>query len=262
VKIIFINILFLLLFPANLFSQLMSEDQMNVVRTFCEAFRNNDMEQILDLIHYPIRRSYPLPPVNNREEMRERFDIIFDETLLNEIKNSSIERDWSATWRGIRLGIGRIYLDFDGKLISINYYSRLEREMKDNIISEIKNNLHESLRDFSQPVLYCETENYMIRIDSLNSNYRYRLALWSKINKEQSVIPDLILLNGRWRPDGSGGNHYFIFNDVFQYILYIEVMDTSNYGVFSIYRDTNNSYFENSETQQPLISEWILYIER
>lgn len=249
----------------TLFSQsILQIEYQDIVRPFWDAVVNNDKETILDLIQYPLRRHYPIPYINNRLEMNKRYDTIFDETLLNIIRNSSIETDWSSVgWRGIMLGNGMIWIDYDGKIIAINYQSQYETVLRNNIILELKNNLHESLIDFIEPILSCETENYKMRIDLLNGNYDYRLALWSK-EKEQSDKPDMVVLNGECIPDGSGGNHSFVFNDKLQYIISIIVLTADEcipYGYFLIYNEINNSWIDNIERHQPLIKEGIIKIE-
>ena len=239
----------------------MEVEYRDIIRPFLNAVVNNDRETIMDLIHYPLKRHYPIPSVNNKLEMDERFDTVFDETLLNLIKNSSIETDWSGVgWRGIMLGNGVLWVDYDGKIIAVNYQSPHEIALKDSIILELKNNLHESLKDFMSPILLCETENHKIRIDLLDSNDNYRLAIWSK-EKEQSDIPDMVLSNGVRIPDGSGGNHSFIFNGKSQYIIAIDILTAYEYGHFSIYDDVNNSWIENMEEHHPLIRERITKIE-
>jgi hypothetical protein len=257
-----LNILFIFTASTTLFSQSILEMKyQDIVRPFLDAVINNDKEAIIDLIHYPLRRHYPIPYINNKLEMNERYDTIFDETLLSIIKNSLIETDWSVVgWRGITLGNGIVWIDYNRKIIAINYQSPYEIALRNNIILELRNNLHESLVDFIQPILSCETENYKIRIDLLNSNGNYRLALWSK-EKKQSDIPDMVLSNGERISDGNGGNHAFVFNDESQYIVFIDVLTASEYGDFSIYNNVNNSWIENIERHHPLINERIIKIE-
>jgi len=257
-----ISIIFILAIPTTLFSQSVLEIQyQDIVMPFWNAVINNDRETIIDLIHYPLKRHYPMPYVDNKLEMNEIFDTIFDENLLNIIKSSSIETDWFGVgWRGIMLRNGIIWIDYDGKIIAINYQSPHEIAQRDAIILELKNNLHESLIDFMSPILLCETENYKMRIDLLNSNDNYRLAIWSK-EKEQSDMPDMVLSNGKRIFDGSGGNHSFIFNNKLQYIISIDVLTAHEYGRFLIYNDINNSWIENMEEHHSLIKEKVIKIE-
>ncbi len=72
-----------------------------------------------------------------------------------------------------------------------------------------KNKLHPSIASFKAPEYILETSKFRIRIDDLGGeNYRY--ASWS-IKQNMSDKPDLIITNGKWVQEGSGGNHYIEF---------------------------------------------------
>jgi hypothetical protein len=59
-----------------------------------------------------------------------------------------------------------------------------------------------------------------------NNNYRY--ASWS-IKQKMSEKPDLVITNGKWIPDGSGGNSYFDFKKGdYLYRCYIIVLGTND----------------------------------
>jgi hypothetical protein len=250
----------------NLFSQVVLEKRYQLlVEPFVEAVVNNDRKKITELIYYPLRRQYPIPPIHNKEEMIERYDQVFDEKLINIIKNSSVETDWQAIgWHGIGFMDGLILIDYDdGKICSINYQSLQEKGIRKNIILEIKNNLHESLREFKEPCLLCETETYILRIDLLdndNFNYIYRLVLWTK-GKNQKESPDMVLINGEITFSGSGENHYYIFeHNNYQYILYIDVM-SEKYGYFMIYRGIDKDWYDIPNRENIILEENINKIE-
>jgi len=133
-----INILFLFLISSILFSQsILEKKYQDIVKPFWNAVQNNDRKKIIDLIHYPLKRQYPIPQINNKLEMNERYEIVFDETLLNIIKNSSIETDWSDVgWQGIMLGNGKVWIDYNGKIIAVNYQSQQENVLRKNIITK------------------------------------------------------------------------------------------------------------------------------
>ena len=241
-RILVFSIFFLVIISAAF-----SDEKSNrvFVDTFLEAVRDRNTDKIADLIHYPLRRQYPLPDIYDREEMIKRFSQVFDASLMNIIENSSFENDWSAVgWRGIMLNNGLVWINYDGKISNINHRSLYETETRNNIIFEMKNNIYETLREFKDPVLFAETENHILRIDLLH-DHNYRLTLWPK-GKEQTEIPDLILLNGRVTFDGTMGNRHFIFyRSDEQYILYVTVYDI-NHGEFVIYR--GNTYWLEDET--------------
>ena len=55
-----------------------------------------------------------------------------------------------------------------------------------------------------------------------------RYVSWS-IDKSMKTKPDLVLNNGEWIQDGSGGNHYYKFkNGEFTYECWVVVMSEAN----------------------------------
>jgi len=249
----------------NVFSQTVLEKRYQLlVKPFVEAVVNNDREKIAELIHYPFSRRYPILPIYNKREMIERYDQIFDETLMNLIRNSSVETDWQAFgWHGIGFKDGLVLINYnDGKILHINYESSQEEKIRNDIILKIKNNLHESLKEFKEPFLLCETDTYSIRIDLLDEhNYIYRLALWHK-GKNPNEIPDMVLTDGKLVFSGSGGNHFCIFkHNNYQYILFIDVM-SKDYGYFMKYNGTDRDWYDREYSKNVELIENITRIER
>jgi hypothetical protein len=92
-------------------------------------------------------------------------------------------------------------------------------------------------------------------------NGNYRFVLWHK-GKEEYENPDLLLTNGEIKFDGSGGNHYYLFsNNNCQYILFIDIMNSSNYGTFLIYKGINRRLFERIDDPYILLEERINKID-
>jgi hypothetical protein len=259
-------------------SEKLNEIYQDFIRPVVEAFIRNDKDKIVNLIYYPLERQYPIPSINNKHEMVERFTQVFDENITNMIKDSSIANSWyddNWYWCGITSDIGSIsigYYSYDhggaiyGKIFRITCQSLQEKEMRNNIINEMKNNLHESLKDFDEPVLLCETDNYIIRIDWLHDyDYNCRLAVWNK-GKKQNESPDIVLTNGERIPDGSGGNHYFLFvRDNIQYIIYVDVMNDItgiSYGEFIIYNGMEMYWYDRGNEKNISVYEKITKIER
>ena len=212
---------------ANAFEYKFDKKTQAIVKRFITAVKNNDRITVAKLIQYPLGRPYPLPSINNEPEMIAKFSQVFDKQLIKEITDSSIKTDWSAVgWRGIVLNNGIIWFTYDGLVRAVNYQSPMEKKLKGAMIKKIKQQLHQSLRQFVLPVLVAETKQFKIRIDDLGKeNYRY--AAWS-VNKTPSTKPDLILANGKIIYEGSGGNHHYEFkNGKYTYSIQITVLGTA-----------------------------------
>jgi curved DNA-binding protein CbpA len=178
-------------------------------RLIVSAFKKQDRNAISALIYYPLNRKYPIPSINNEEELISRFDEVFDENLIQLIANSDLNKDWDRIGsRGVMLFNGLVWQD-SGKIIAINYQSVAEKAITKNIIENQKQSIHPSLRDYKQPILEWNTARFHIRIDDIGE-YKYRYSAW-RIGKKTSDEPDLILFNGKQVFEGSGGNHHYTF---------------------------------------------------
>ncbi len=184
----------------------------DVVIDFINCFKKNDRTKLAGLVAYPLKREYPLPAINNKEEFLQRYDEVFDAKLVDMIVSSTLDKDWDAVgWRGIMLNRGDLWLDYDGTLIGVNYQSPAEAKKRTLLIEADRKLLHKSLKKFSEPVCVLSTENHTIRIDDIGQG-KYRYTSWKKGNK-MSERPDLVILNGEVFPDGSGGNHHYVFKN-------------------------------------------------
>lgn len=201
-------ILTLNLFAA--FGQGITKEQPNVVSNFIDCIKNQKKEKLLAQIYFPFHREYPIPQIKNRQEFLKRYNEVFDDKLIKMIVNSNPATDWSAAgWRGIMLFRGDVWLDYNGKLISVPYQSKYEAKKKEELISLEKRKLHQSIKKFKRPICILETTKYRIRIDDLGKgNFRY--ASWP-LRSKMSDKPDIVIQNGEQKPEGSGGNCSYDF---------------------------------------------------
>jgi hypothetical protein len=192
--------------------QEMTKEQQKVVTDFIDCIKSQEKEKLISMISFPIDREYPIPSIRDGKEFLKRYNEIFDDTLTKMIVSSKPSTDWSAVgWRGIMLLDGEIWLDYDGRLIGVNYQSKYEENEKARLIKLEKSKIHQSIREFENPICILETTKYRIRIDDLGE-YNYRYASWP-LKSKMSDKPDIIIKNGEYKPDGSGGNHSFVFRN-------------------------------------------------
>jgi hypothetical protein len=204
----------------------LKKEQIQSIQKLINTFKTKDKTKIAGLINYPLRREYPLKDVKDKNDFVQRFDDIFDEEFLDHIANSKVN-DWSEVgWRGIMLDNGTVWIDEDGKIMTVNYQSPKEKQLLARAILDDKNQLPKSLQNFEKPRYLIFTKNYKIRIDQ-KSERVYRYAAW-KI-KNQKTDPDLVIENGVLEFQGSGGNHTISFeNDGYSYIVSINILGTAD----------------------------------
>ncbi|MCG3701925.1 hypothetical protein L5F41_07470 [Aliarcobacter butzleri] len=243
---IIFRILFLLIFSvlfAN--SNELKQSQTENIQKIIKAFQENNIEYISNnLVEYPLKRQYPIPSIKNQEELKKRFSEVFDDKLIEEIKNSKIE-DWSEMgWRGIMLNQGTLWLNFDEIIIAINYQSDFEKRLREDLIRKEKEQLDSSLKEFIEPTYKIKTKNFLIRIDKIDDS-KYRYSSW-KIGKSESSKPDLVLLNGEIEYSGTIGHQYFTFKNR-NYTYEIDIDATS----LEVMKDNKTILLEKGELLEP-----------
>jgi hypothetical protein len=190
--------------------QELKKEYQKFIQTFINNVKGDKKEAIANMVSYPLKRETPIPSIKNKTEFIKRYSEIFDAVLKEEITSSKPDKNWSeAGWRGIMLNKGNIWIDTDGKLIAINYHSKIEKDLKAKLVSSQQKAVHSSIAKFKSPVCVLETSKFKIRIDDMG-NDTYRYASWSAKQK-MSEKPDLIIQNGKFIADGTGGNHSYEF---------------------------------------------------
>jgi hypothetical protein len=198
-----------------------------LISDFISAFKQQNRKALSNRIAYPFKVEYPLPSIKNRQEFLNRFNEVFDDSLVNVIINSTPDNDWSGmAWRGCVLLNGLVWLNRDGKLIAVNYHTAVERKKWLSLVNQDRKLLHQSIKSFEHPVCLLETKKFRIRIDDMGDRH-FRYAAWS-LKNSMSHRPDLIIENGIYIADGTGGNHKFDFkNEDYVYSCYITVLSIS-----------------------------------
>ncbi|MHA4896498.1 hypothetical protein ACXZ1K_17230 [Pedobacter sp. PWIIR3] len=232
--------IFLFFFTTGLtFGQQLDVKYQKSVGDFIALVKSNQLQKLVTSVRFPLKREYPLPAVKNKVDFIKRYKELFDDQLIKMITKSDLKNDWSAVgWRGIMLRNGSVWLDYDGKLIGINYQSDAEKLRRTKLINADKLLLHASLKNFKNPILEMHTSKFKIRIDEMD-NGSYRYVSWP-VKGETSSKPDLILQNGKFKPEGSGGNHSFQFTSGdYRYECAVQVLgeEKSPEAALTIYKN-------------------------
>lgn len=144
------------------------------IRALVQAFTTADRQKIAASLAYPLRRPYPLPPIRSKAECLRRFDELFDEGLISEIRASSVEGgDWTRMGtKGILFKTGALWLDEGYRILAVNHETAASRARMQALIDAQKAGLPARLRDFERPELEFRTAGGLIRVDRKGEDYR------------------------------------------------------------------------------------------
>lgn len=147
------------------------------------SIAEGDKKTFAGLVEYPIRRDYPLRDIENKEQMIEKFDLIFDAKFRDTLRTMD-SNSWEAVgWRGYMLCDGMLW--GDGLVEIINYSSPHEQQLRQKIIKAEIAALHPSLRGPWEPIdrFLLDDSNYefaRIDMDTTPDGLGYRLTLFKK----------------------------------------------------------------------------------
>lgn len=190
----------------------LDKELVDSIKRLIHLFEVRDIEGISNKISYPLERYYPIPPIKDKKEFIRRFDEVFDKAFIDRIVNSEMSQWSEVGYRGTMFDSGDLWMgNSDGVITVVNYESNLENQMRKELISKEKNNLHESIQDFEYSFHKIKTESYLIRIDLLKSD-EYRFSYWETGEKESSK-PLLVLTCTGYEAHGSGGDYSLTFVD-------------------------------------------------
>ncbi len=195
-----------------------------IVTTFIDCIKLHKKTQLAAQVAYPISRQYPLPDIKDETEFIAQFDELFDAVITKKIVHSKPIKDWSEVGsRGIMLFGGDLWLDYKGRLIAVNYQSVQEQQKRHLLVENERSELYPSITGYKEPICLLETKQFRIRIDDMG-NRDFRYCSWAA-GKSMAEKPDLILKKGEFIPEGSGGNHSYVFqNGEYRYECSIIIM--------------------------------------
>mgnify|MGYP002144701867 CR=1 FL=1 len=141
----------LIMAPAYAEEPQLGAEYRPLVQKVIDAAKARDPQALARQMKYPFKQEYPIPVIKNPSEMVARFDEVFDDALLNSIASSRVGQDWQAMgWRGIMLGSGEVWLDFDGKVIGINHQTAQAAKRKAELVAKQKSDLYPGLREYQK----------------------------------------------------------------------------------------------------------------
>ena len=209
-RIILLPIL-LLIFPVA-FSQTGSSDNQ-LIQQFIENIRNDRIRSLAKMVEYPIKRPNPLPDIEDETDFILYYPLLFDEEFKRKIIEDGMTDPFQRNGQ-IGLLSGGIWLNEEGKIITINYNPDAETALKKQLEEEVYQIMHKSVEPAMANALVCECEGFLIRIDEMEvkEESQYRYVSWGE-DKTIAQKPDLILENGDMEFYGTMGGYGYTFRN-------------------------------------------------
>lgn len=234
-NLIFISFLFFNFLTISFAQNDLTKEHQQYINRVVELVKNDNVQQLADLVIYPIKRPYPIPNITNKREFILYYPTLFDEAFKAELLNPELIKDrtsYSEDYQRLSMLWNKLLMNKEGKITAIHNDSPVQKKLQANLEKEAKTLVHKSINTWESIGLLCKTERFLIRIDNLGDE-KYRYAAWDK-SKTMSDKPDLILFDGEYEY-GSSGNYTFIFKSAkWTYELnYIVVgAEDSDYGLY------------------------------
>lgn len=173
-------------------------EQIQIIDVIISIFKTNNKNKIANIISYPLYREFPIPEIKNSQEMISRFEEVFDDAFIRRIATSN-SNDWSRVgWRGVMFDNGELWLNEEGKIAAVNYQTQIEKNRHETFVLRDKNIIHESIKNYIEPILVGITDDYRFRIDLIKEqesidDLSFRLTVWNR-NERMCDKPIAILL--------------------------------------------------------------------
>lgn len=176
------------------------EEGSNNIQEIVSSIVKGDKKKLASLCVYPITRCYPLPDIENAQQMVTYFDTLFDRSYRKRLAKEKIEDKVSHGWRGYSLGKETLWI-YDS-LYAVDYSSAKEKRKLDRLRREEMRSLNAEMRGDGWMPYACYkdlTEDAYIRID-VDKASKFRLARYGA-GLKASDIPNLIMygkLSDNW----------------------------------------------------------------
>lgn len=218
----------------------MSDNQYR--QTLLEVISNGDKELFAKMVSYPIHRIYPLPDIENPQQMVQYFDTMFDKSFREQIAGLDSNSWIHFRGNGWTICNGAIW-DTSGCIV-ISHTSPIERRYAQYLIDKDRSRLHHSMLDEWEPYdcFFIDSSDdttfkySYARLDVSTNHFTgvppiYRIAMYTK-ESQPSDAPDLVLFGTAKNYDRGYMDFSFILDTV--YICIIHNTQTDEYSEWSI----------------------------
>lgn len=161
------------------------DKDINNIEPIMKSIIDGDVRTLAWLVAYPLSRAYPLKDIENGQQMAAYFDVLFDDSIKDKLRRSTV-KDWSEYgWRGYSIFDGTLWVTPE-LLWAVYHRSKREKALLDSLERKEMSSLHPSLRGNGWQTVGCfgsAEEGMVVRIDSRGEQYKdeqYRMSIYHK----------------------------------------------------------------------------------
>lgn len=165
----------------------------------------NKSQDLSKLITYPLKRPNPIPDITSAKDFIAYYNTLFDDAFRTTLRtyNDTVIFEHNGLY-GLVGGAfnGDIWIGDDGKITGINYRSKQELKLKEQLTKQIQGKMYPSVSSWKQNIWVAKSKNLLIRIDETDKGLRY--VSWSH-GHSIADKPDIILYHGKEEAQGTMG---------------------------------------------------------
>lgn len=177
--------------------------------------KEDKANELAALVVYPLKRVNPLPDIANQKAFIADYKVLIDDAFKKKLLsyNDSIVFEHHGLY-GLVGGDfdGDLWIDENGKITAINYSSKREKQLQNELIKTIKKHINPAVNTWDYNILVGKSEKLLVRVDYMGKEKGIRYALWSK-GRPTSEKPDLILYKGKDEAKGTQGGWTYTFKN-------------------------------------------------
>ena len=191
----------------------LSSEREQQLESLIKLIEDDRVVELADRMALPISRPNPIPDITSKQAFILYYPVLFDSTFKDKLSTTVFDHSNTIDhYTGLGLLNGRIWLNENGNVKSINHSSKKEKELREQLHKEAESAIHESVEDWKRNILVAKSEKHLIRIDLLENN-ELRFISWDAAHNIRDK-PGLILSNGTKEFRGTmGGLTYTFTND-------------------------------------------------
>ena len=183
------------------------DDAQENHKVIMQAIIEGDAAKLASVTEFPIYRGYPLKDINNARELKQFFNILFDDSIKNVLQKASLD-DWSPMgWRGCMLLDGEyLWTNEEGLLHFVTYESQALKQYEQKMRMEELQNLNELTEWITHSCYLATDSSVFLRLEAYDGVERLHVFTHSNNQYKRHLV-----FNGNMEYEGSCHNEVYWF---------------------------------------------------